>query len=176
MAVSALPRGPGPRGIGAGMWAFPTLHRSHRYCRHDPNITLLVPKMGLLDWGCGGPCPVMLGMRLLLRANDGQALGDGFQPVPGSSEPHWGTQDRPAFLQQWDLVAVIIAQLSRTAWVSLRGKGIQGGLPTGSEPLSCTPKDESVNAQQKRGSGGHQAWAGGSQGAQWGPDDVLRGP
>lgn len=84
----------------------------------------------------------------------GSSLSPGAQSLTGG-------QDRPAFLQQWDLVAVIIAQLSRTAWVSLRGKGIQGGLPTGSEPLSCTPKDESVNAQQKRGSGGiRPGWVG----------------
>lgn len=42
-------------------------------------------------------------------------------------------KDRPAFLQPWDLEAVIIAQLSRAAQISLLGKGIQGGLPTGSD-------------------------------------------
>lgn len=77
----------------------------------------------------------------------GSSLSPGAQSLTGG-------QDRPAFLQQWDLVAVIIAQPSRTAWVSLRGRGIQGGLPTGSEPLSCTPKDESQSMLSRKGVAG----------------------
>lgn len=77
------------------MRAVPTLHGPCHHCTCDlnessapRNITLLIPKTGLLDWGCGGPCPGMLKMGLLLSANHAQALGDRFQPVPRSSELH----------------------------------------------------------------------------------------
>lgn len=46
------------------MLALPTLHGSHHYCIHDLNksaaplnITLLIAKMRVLDWGCGGAMP-----------------------------------------------------------------------------------------------------------------------
>lgn len=61
-------------------------------------------------------------------------------------------------------MAMVRALPSRAILVSLLGKDIQGGLPRGGDLQAAPPKNESGNAQQKRGSRGHQTWIGRRQG------------